>query len=151
MIPVRLEIKNFLAYRSPDPLRFDGIHLACLTGPNGAGKSSLLDAITWALWGHARAKTDEALIHLGQNDMSVQLDFEQEGTHYRVLRQRTRKGRTGKLEVFSLVDGSLTTLTRSSMRETQEWINRLLRLNYETFVHSAFLQQGKADAFTTRP
>jgi exonuclease SbcC len=151
MIPVRLEIKNFLAYRSPDPLRFDGIHLACLTGPNGAGKSSLLDAITWALWGEARAKTDEALIHLGQNDMSVQLDFEQEGTHYRVLRQRTRKGRTGKLEVFSIVDGTLTTLTRSSMRETQEWINRLLRLDYQTFVHSAFLQQGKADAFTTRP
>ena len=51
MIPLRLELKNFLAYRSPDVLRFDGIHLACLTGPNGAGKSSLLDAITWALWG----------------------------------------------------------------------------------------------------
>jgi exonuclease SbcC len=151
MIPVRLEIKNFLAYRSPDPLRFEGIHLACLTGPNGAGKSSLLDAITWALWGEARSKHDDALIHLGQNDMSVQLDFEQEGTHYRVLRQRTRKGRTSKLEVFSIVDGSLTTLTRSSIRETQEWINRLLRLDYKTFVHSAFLQQGKADAFTTQP
>src|SRR5690606_31715795 len=37
------------------------------------------------------------------------------------------------------------------MRATQAKINRLLRLDYETFVHSAFLQQGKADAFTTKP
>jgi exonuclease SbcC len=44
MLPVRLELRNFLAYRQPDPIQLEGIHLACLTGPNGAGKSSLLDA-----------------------------------------------------------------------------------------------------------
>ena len=38
MLPTRLELRNFLAYRQPDPLILDGIHLACLTGPNGAGK-----------------------------------------------------------------------------------------------------------------
>jgi exonuclease SbcC len=101
MIPVRLELKNFLPYRSPDPVRFDGIHLACLTGPNGAGKSSLLDAITWALWGKARAKRDEELVHLGQGDMYVQLDFEQEGSTYRVLRRRSRGKRgQGTLDLF---------------------------------------------------
>jgi len=90
MLPIRLELKNFLAYRSPDPVRFDGIHLACLTGPNGAGKSTLLDAITWALWGKARAKRDDDMVHLGQQDMHVQLDFEQEGTLFRVIRKRAR-------------------------------------------------------------
>jgi DNA repair protein SbcC/Rad50 len=152
MIPIRLEIKNFLAYRSPDPLRFEGIHLACLTGPNGAGKSSLLDAITWALWGEARAKRDDELVHIGQSDMHVQLDFEQEGTVYRVIRRRSRKQRgVGTLDLFALVDGQPNTLSEPSMRETQHKINRLLKLDYETFVHSAFLQQGKADAFTTKP
>ncbi len=152
MIPVRLEIKNFLAYRSPDPLRFEGIHLACLTGANGAGKSSLLDAITWALWGEARAKRDDDLVHIGQSDMHVQLDFEQEGTIYRVLRRRSRKQRgVGTLDLFALVDGQPNTLSEPSIRETQQKINRLLKLDYETFVHSAFLQQGKADAFTTKP
>jgi DNA repair protein SbcC/Rad50 len=152
MLPIKLEIHNFLAYRAPDPVRFDGIHLACLTGANGAGKSSLLDAITWALWGKARAKRDEELIHLGQNDMSVQLDFEQEGTVYRVWRQRTRKNSSaGTLELFSIgVDGELVALTEQNMRATQLKINRLLRLDHETFVHSAFLQQGRADAFTTK-
>lgn len=151
MIPIRLEFKNFLAYRSPDPVRFDGIHLACLTGANGAGKSSMLDAITWALWGKARAKRDSDLVHMGQSEMHIQLDFEQEGTIYRVIRRLSRKKQSvGTLDLFSLVDGELNTLSEPSMRETQTKINRLLRLDYETFVHSAFLQQGKADAFTTK-
>lgn len=152
MLPLRLEIKNFLAYRAPDPVRFEGIHLACLTGNNGAGKSSLLDAITWVLWGKARARRDEELVHLGQHDMYVQLDFEQEGTVYRVLRQRTRKsGGAGTLELFSISDdGQLIPLTEPNMRGTQARINRLLRLDHETFVHSAFLQQGRADAFTIK-
>ncbi len=152
MLPLVLEIKNFLAYRSPDAVRFDGIHLACLTGPNGAGKSSLLDAITWALWGKARARRDEELIHLGEQEMYVRLDFEQEDAVYRVIRHRSRRrGGEGRLDLFVVrPDGSLETRSEPSMRATQERINSLLRLDYETFVHSAFLQQGKADAFTTK-
>ena len=151
MIPVRIELKNFLAYRSPDPLRFEGIHLACLTGANGAGKSSLLDAMTWALWGRARAKRDDDMIYLSQSDMHVQLDFEQEGIIYRVIRKRSRRQRgVSALDFFSQVEGEWVTQSEPAIRDTQSKINRLLRLDYETFVHSAFLQQGKADAFTTK-
>ena len=52
MVPIKLKLRNFMAYRETE-LDFRGIHLAVLTGENGAGKSSLLDAITWALWGKA--------------------------------------------------------------------------------------------------
>ena len=38
MIPVELDVQNFLAYRHPGPLRLEGIHIACLAGPNGAGQ-----------------------------------------------------------------------------------------------------------------
>ncbi|GAB4334742.1 MAG: hypothetical protein Kow00117_18150 [Phototrophicales bacterium] len=151
MIPTRLEIKNFLPYRTPDPIRFDGVHLACLTGANGAGKSSLLDAITWALWGKARTTRDDDLIHLGQDEMFVQLDFEQEGVHYRVLRRRTagKRGRS-QLDLFVLQDQDMPNLiTEPSISLTQKKINTILRMDYDTFIHSAFLQQGKADAFTT--
>ena len=152
MLPIRLEIKNFLAYRSPDPVRFDGIHLACLTGSNGAGKSSMLDAITWALWGKARARRDEELVHMGQSDMYVQLDFEQEGIIYSVIRRRTRRsGGQGTLDLFSVdEEGNRINLNEPNMRATQGKINRLLNLDYDTFTNSAFLQQGKADAFTTK-
>lgn len=154
MLPIRLEIKNFLAYRSPDPIRFDGIHLACLTGVNGAGKSSLLDAITFALWGQARgSKTGEELIHQGQSELRVKLDFEQEGTIYQVVRTRARRANSvGTLELFALLpDGTPNSLNQGSMRATQAKIDELIKLDYGTFVESAFLQQGKADAFTMKP
>jgi exonuclease SbcC len=149
MIPRRLVLTNFLAYRNPGEIRFDGIHLACLTGPNGAGKSSLLDAITWALWGAARARRDDDLIHLGQTDMQVEFDFEQEGVIYKVVRKRARGG-GGTLRLSARLEDGWNEIGEATMRATQEKINRLLRLEYETFVDSAFLQQGKADSFTTK-
>jgi hypothetical protein len=48
MIPIRLEISNFLSYRDTAVLDLTGIHLAGVSGPNGAGKSSLMEAMTWA-------------------------------------------------------------------------------------------------------
>lgn len=153
MIPIRLELHNFMPYRAPDPIIFDGIELACLTGRNGAGKSSILDAVTWSLWGKARAKRPDELIHLGQNDMQVQLDFEQEGILYRVLRRRARKGRssTGSLDLMILrEDDAPLIINEVTVRDTQTKINDILRLDYDTFVNSAFLQQGRADAFTVK-
>ncbi len=62
MIPVRLKLQGFLSYREPVEVNFTGFNLACISGENGAGKSSLLDAITWALFGRAR-KADESVIN----------------------------------------------------------------------------------------
>lgn len=151
MLPKRLEIRNFLAYRHPDPVVFDDIHLACLSGPNGAGKSTLLDAITWALWGKARASDDD-LIHQGQSEMLVQLDFVQGHDLYRVVRKRQRgkSGGRSALDLFVWDEqvGQWSPISGSSIRQTEKRIVELLQLEYDTFVHSAFLQQGRADAFT---
>ncbi len=151
MLPKRLEYTLFLAYRQPDPLYFEGLHLACLSGPNGAGKSTLLDAITWALWGKARASDDE-LIHQGQSEMLVQLDFVQGHDLYRVVRkrQKSKSGGRSTLDLFvkDPKTGQWTPISAPAVRETNKRIAELLRLEYDTFVHSAFLQQGRADLFT---
>lgn len=154
MIPIRLELKNFLPYRIPDALRFDGIALACLTGANGAGKSSILDSITWALWGNARAKRDDDLIHQGQTEMQVQFDFEQDDVLYRVIRKRIKRAKTGQTELTLLAydanEERWSLISEPSVRETEKRISAILHLTYETFIHSAFLQQGRADSFTTQ-
>jgi len=61
MIPLKLQVRNFMCYRELDSLDFSGIDLARVAGDNGHGKSALLDAIIWALWGKARAKRDDEL------------------------------------------------------------------------------------------
>ena len=152
MIPIRLIMKHFLPYRSPDPLYFEGIRLACLTGSNGAGKTSLLDAITWVLWGEARARRADELIHQGETEMYVELDFEQEGRIYRVYRNRKSGARSSSvLNLFILQDsGEPLSINAPSLSQTQDLIISILRMDYHTFINSAYLQQGKADSFTTQ-
>ena len=47
-------------------------------------------------------------------------------------------------------EGRWKSLTAGSMRATQQVINDLLRMEYDTFINSAYLRQGRADEFTTR-
>ncbi len=153
MIPVEIELENFLAYRRPAPLLFEGIHVACLAGANGSGKSSILDALTWALWGRSRAANDDALIHSGETEMRVVLTFDQDDRRYRVRRQR-KAGKRGatllELQTWEAEAGSWRSLSEAGIRETQRRIDGLLHLEYDTFINSAFLVQGRADEFTTK-
>src|SRR6266851_3382760 len=134
-----------------EPLSFDGIHVAVLTGDNGHGKSALLDAITWALWGRARARSVDELIHSGASEMEVEFEFELDERQYRVIRKRQRRGRSGysDLQFAVLSDGGYKPLTERSVVETERLIERTLRMSFETFTNSSFIQQGRADTFTT--
>jgi exonuclease SbcC len=147
-------MRNFLCYRESPPLDFTGIRLACLTGENGNGKSAVLDAITWALWGEARAKTDAELISLGQAEMEVEFEFYVGEARYRVIRKLRRTGARGTTQgtlVLHVWDGETWRDNSGSvMRETQQRIVDTLKLTHKTFVNSAFLLQGRADEFTLR-
>lgn len=100
MIPVRLQLTGFLSYREPVELDFTSFDLACISGSNGAGKSSLLDAITWALFGQARRR-DDALINSHRDVKAAQVvyDFIYESNFYRVQRAKPRDKGT-LLELF---------------------------------------------------
>jgi len=180
MIPQKLSLTNFMCYRQAT-LDFAGIHVACLAGENGAGKSALLDAITWTVWGRSRAKRDDELIHLSEDEMAVEFTFELVGQTYRVLRRRKGGKRGSTLLDFQVLvppsvpptrgeegvvpptrggegfvpparreGGRWRSIAEGSIRATQAKIERLLRLNYDTFVNSAFLRQGRADEFTVK-
>ena len=91
-----------MCYREEQTLDFSGIHLACLAGDNGHGKSALLDAMTWALWGKARARRDDELITLGETEMWVEFEFDLAGQRYRIWRQRSKRGQ-GQSDLLFLV------------------------------------------------
>jgi exonuclease SbcC len=93
MIPLKLQLKNFLSYGSElQTVNFEPYNLICLSGKNGHGKSALLDAMCWAVWGEARkvsaaSKPDMGLLRLGQRNMKVVFDFEFNQRRYRIRRE----------------------------------------------------------------
>ncbi len=162
MVPVELQLQNFLSYGTEaPPLDFSRFDVACLSGKNGQGKSALLDAMTWAVWGEARKssgkrKPDDELIRIGTRHMEVTFVFELEDERYRVTRSFSRsstgKTTTSELEFQMYVpDGdAYRPLTGSTQRETQATIESTLGLDYDTFINSAFLLQGRSDEFTKK-
>ncbi len=74
MIPVKLQVRGLLSYKEPVELSFNDFDIACISGNNGAGKSSLLDAITWVLFGKAR-RSDEGVINNRCQEAEVIFQF----------------------------------------------------------------------------
>ncbi|MBR8836337.1 MAG: SMC family ATPase [Stigonema ocellatum SAG 48.90 = DSM 106950] len=145
MIPVRLTLKNFLSYRDAT-LDFRGLHTACICGSNGAGKSSLLEAITWAIWGESRAAAEDDVINTGAKEVRVDFIFNTSGQIYRVIRTRQRGG-SGVLEFQIETPLGFRALTGKGLRATQDVICEHIKLDYDTFINSAYLRQGRADEF----
>ena len=148
MIPIFLRISGFLSYRDTVELDFNPFELACISGHNGAGKSSLLDAITWSLFGEARGKSSDIInLNADVKAAEVALTFEHEGNTYRV--QRTLPRNKSTVLEFQIKNGEeWKPLTEKTTRDTQARIEGTLRLDYETFVNASFFLQGKADQFT---
>ncbi|MCW6034966.1 exonuclease subunit SbcC [Spirulina subsalsa FACHB-351] len=149
MIPLQLTLKNFLSYRQVT-LDFRGLHTACICGANGAGKSSLLEAITWAVWGQSRAATEDDVINAGTKDVRVDFTFCSDDQTYRIIRSRSR-GRSGSLEFQVMMgEGRFRSISGKGVKGTQQQIIETLKLDYDTFVNSAYLRQGRADEFMLR-
>jgi exonuclease SbcC len=158
MVPLKLIISGFLSYREKVEIDFSGFDLACISGANGAGKSSLLDAITWNLFGEARKNDDSVInLHPSVNSAEVTFYFEYENNIYRIYRSYPRN-KSVVLEFHILTNpesywnGSeqqleWKTLTERNKTETQKRIQKVLNLDYETFVNASFFLQNKADQF----
>jgi DNA repair protein SbcC/Rad50 len=155
VIPLHLKLSGFLSYRDLVEVDFSGFDLACISGSNGAGKSSLLDAMTWALFGQAR-KRDEAVVNLQSKAAEVAFTFAYETNIYRVIRSLGR-GKTTTLEfqiqqpATSAQSSEWRPLTERTLRDTQARIEQILRLDYDTFINVSFFLQGRADQFAQQP
>ena len=86
MRPNRIEIEGFSAFRDRTVVDLDGLDLVAFTGPTGAGKSSLIDAMTFALYGsvarYGKEKQVSPAIHQLVTEAKVRFDFEVNGIGY---------------------------------------------------------------------
>ena len=156
MIPSKLTLNNFMSYKGQtDVLDFDSWNVACITGDNGNGKSAILEAITWAVWGKTRVQSSKDLVSKGENEMYAEFEFHidyltsesLENSKYRILRSLKSKG-SQRLNVEQFNGTDFISISGNTVAETQNIIEKLVNMNYETFVNTSYLMQGNADRFS---
>ncbi|MCB0994887.1 MAG: SMC family ATPase, partial [Acidimicrobiales bacterium] len=149
MRPIRLEVQGFAAFREPVVVDLADADLVALVGPTGSGKSSLIDAITFALYGSVPRYGDVRLvapvINQLSNEARVRLDFEIAGrlhTAVRVVR-RTKNGASTREARLERGDDVLA----GSAREMGPAVEAVVGLTFEQFCRTVVLPQGEFAQF----
>ncbi|HJV04874.1 MAG TPA: SMC family ATPase [Actinomycetota bacterium] len=138
---LELSLRNYRVFEEVDlelPSRVIGIF-----GPNGSGKTALVESLRWALYGRARTPKDQIRTEGVLTDCAVRLVFQHGGQQYEI--RRTIKGRNHQVEA-ELFQGDLQ--AAAGVREVDEEIRRLLRMDDQVFRASVFAEQKQLDAFS---
>jgi DNA repair protein SbcC/Rad50 len=147
MRPLTLEIEGFTAFRNRTCIDFSRLDLFAITGPTGAGKSSLIDAISYALYGRVPRVNNEvnACISQGLERMQVSLVFRAGDADYRVFREAKRKG-AGAVRLEKLGMSEWQPLADKSA-DVREKVERIVGLDFDGFTRSVLLPQGQFQEF----
>ena len=101
---------------------------------NGTGKTTIINALSYALYGQAltNIKRNNLINKTNSKGMVVSLDFEKDGTEYKVER-----GRSPTFLKFYInnQEQELTDESQGDSRKTQEFINDLLGMSHDMFKH----------------
>ncbi len=135
MLLIRLRLENFRQHQKTEIDFQPG--MTAIVGANGSGKSTVLEGITYALYGEQRETRDTIRFYwsdTSKKKFTAELTFEVEDKRYVVSR--------------SNVDASLTQLGKSGslviatgLTDTRKACERLLGLNYDQFINSFCAEQ----------
>jgi len=157
MIPIKLTIQGLYSYQEKQTIDFTRLtssNLFGIFGAVGSGKSSILEAITFAIYG----KTDRLnlsgdnrnynMMNLKSNDLLIEFVFEtgKNQTAYQAVVKGRRNGK--KFE-------EVKTLERSAYRnEGGDWIpiepeqlEKTIGLSYDNFKRTIIIPQGQFQEF----
>ncbi len=142
-----IELGDFLSH-SETNLEF-GNGVTVFVGQNGAGKSSIIDAITFALFGQHTRKSNKGLIKRGSNQGYAKVEFNINGKEYQAVRKIDRKGGlaakfTEKIndEFLEIAVGERKQFGESMTSE----IEKTIGLGFEKLKIASIVQQGELNA-----
>jgi len=149
---LRINLKNFCAAQSIE-MDLTGLSLCSIIGKNGASKSTIFAyAPFFALFGKPRPGCSlDDMVRTGTQDMSVSVDFDQNGEVYQVIRTRNLKGK-GKsaCEFQKKTAMGWESLSGATIKETDAKIQALLNLDADTFLASSLILQGDVSNFSRK-
>jgi exonuclease SbcC len=142
-----IELGDFLAHTNTN-LDFDN-GVTVFVGHNGAGKSSIIDAITFALFGQHTRKSNKGLIKRGSNQGYAKIRFSVNGKHYEAVRKIDSKGTLSATfseivgdEKREIAAGERKQFGESMTREVEKAIG----LDFEKLKVASIVQQGELNA-----
>jgi exonuclease SbcC len=165
MKPLRLTLEAFGPYAGRQDLDFADLgdqSFFLIHGPTGAGKTSILDGISYALYGQTsggQRETRDLRSHFATADIStrVTFDFALGGKSYRVERtpeQQVPKQRDGGLKkqlyaahLWELVDGAEVPLATEKPTVVDAKVADLLGFKASQFRQVVLLPQGRFQEF----
>ncbi len=124
----------------------DGVNV--FVGNNGSGKSSVVDAITYALYGeHTRGRNNANIVFRGAPGGYSRVVFTVNGRRYIAERKFDRKGRLEGAVLRDFERGIIVAGERKQYGESvEEAVARILGLDYEKMKIVAIVQQGELDS-----
>jgi exonuclease SbcC len=133
-----VEMRGFMRYveKTDPPIRFPE-KFTVITGRTGAGKSSILDAITFALYG-STTRTDIQTVKTSdvcRPGGYVRVSFRQGESHWEV-----RRGFTTKKDSYLEISRDGETVS-GTIREKEQTIQDVVGLDYTGFRNSTFVRQ----------
>ena len=142
-----IELVDFLSH-SDTKLKFeDGVTI--FVGDNGAGKSSVIDAITFSLFGQHARKSNKGLIRRGANQGYAKIEFSIKDKQYETVRKIDTKGRLSA--IFSETTNNnrveIAAGERKQFGESMtEQVEKTIGLNFEKLKIASIVQQGELNA-----
>lgn len=141
MRPLHLTLSGFRSYERTTELSFESRNLLAIVGPTGAGKSSILDGISYALYGKTprEQRAVKKLICSRSEEARVHFRFSVNERCYEITRVLRRKAGPAP---HVLVDQSSGDKITGESSVTEKVIE-LVGLDFSAFSSSVLLAQGE--------
>ena len=148
MRPLELRLRDFRSYSGEHKFVFAGRRLIAIVGPTGAGKTTILDAISFSLYGRTPriGKATSTLINQRMAEAMVGLRFEANGTEWEATRIIRREG-TNEHALYRYSTNSLDSEKWVMKGPVDQKIQDLLGMDFDVFTRSVLLAQGEFAEF----
>ena len=142
-----IELGDFLAHSDTKLVFENGVTV--FVGDNGAGKSSIIDGITFGLFGQHTRKSNKSLIKRGSNQGFVKVGFSINGKQYEAVRKIDSKGTLSAK--FSEIDNDehieIAAGERKQFGESMTLeVEKTIGLDFEKLKIASIVQQGELNA-----
>src|SRR5215210_4283517 len=143
-----IQLKNFIAHKDTKIEFCKGITI--FLGHNGSGKSSIIDAVTFSLFGKHTRKSNKNLVRRGANHAIAQMRFAIQSKEFQAIRALNGSGLQSFSQLVLVSDGDKIVNKPIVGGERRQFgdsmsveIARVLGLNYEKLRVAGVVQQGE--------